>query len=456
MEKNEKNEKNEQMLQTGSFLQLVCNLCVPTIVIMLVMVLYNMADTYFIGKTGDPCKIAAVSLCGPVFSILSGLGTLLGSGGCTVVSLALGKKEYRTIKACTSLCCYASLAIGLVFTAVVLLNLTGIGNAIGANADTLEYTRTYLRILAVGGPVILFGNVFKNLIRADGSAKQSMISNGLGTIANIILDPILILGAGMGVAGAAVATVAGNLLSFFYLLWYVRKKQKTFSLRISDISLKKEIVMPVVTLGLPLACSTIMMSVSQVFMNHVLAGYGSVAVAASGVAGKVSMVVSMVAMGLCMGMQPAISYNFGAGTYKRMYRIIRNLGILAVVVGGLLTIGCLLGKSQLTAMFIEHEEVILLGERMVTASMLMGPLYGLYQLCTMFLQSTGKASYATLVALLDKGVLYLPILFGLNMLFGLNGVIYTAPLTDMLSLLVGAALCAAWKRKIPAPELCQR
>ena len=102
MEKNEKNEKNEQMLQTGSFLQLVCNLCVPTIVIMLVMVLYNMADTYFIGKTGDPCKIAAVSLCGPVFSILSGLGTLLGSGGCTVVSLALGKKEYRTIKACTS------------------------------------------------------------------------------------------------------------------------------------------------------------------------------------------------------------------------------------------------------------------------------------------------------------------------------------------------------------------
>lgn len=191
-------------------------------------------------------------------------------------------------------------------------------------------------------------------------------------------------------------------------------------------------------------------------MNHVLAGYGSVAVAASGVAGKVSMVVSMVAMGLCMGMQPAISYNFGAGTYKRMYRIIRNLGILAVVVGGLLTIGCLLGKSQLTAMFIEHEEVILLGERMVTASMLMGPLYGLYQLCTMFLQSTGKASYAMLVALLDKGVLYLPILFGLNMLFGLNGVIYTAPLTDMLSLLVGAALCAAWKRKIPAPELCQR
>lgn len=239
MEKNM--EKNEQMLKSGSFPQLAINLCVPTILIMLVMVVYNMADTYFIGKTGDPCKIAAVSLCAPVFSILSGLGTLLGSGGCTVVSLSLGKKEYAKIKACTSLCCYVSLTIGLLFSAAVLMNLAGISNAIGANEDTLEYTCTYLKILAFGGPVILFGNVFNNLIRADGSAKQAMISNGLGTIANIILDPILILGFHMGVAGAAAATVIGNVISFLYLLWYITKKQKAFSLNIRSVREKRGI-----------------------------------------------------------------------------------------------------------------------------------------------------------------------------------------------------------------------
>lgn len=330
----------------------------------------------------------------------------------------------------------------------MLLNLTCFSNAIGANADTLEYTRVYLRILAFGGPVILFGNVFNNLIRADGSAKQAMISNGLGTIVNIILDPVLILEFEMGVAGAAAATVVGNVFSFLYLLWYVTKKQTAFSLNIRDLSLKKEIALPVVTLGLPLACSTIMMSFSHMFMNHILAGYGSVTVAANGVAGKVSMVVSMVAMGLCMGMQPAISYNYGAGEYRRMYRIVRNLGIMTVIVGGVLTIGCLIGKNHLVAMFIEHEEVIVLGEKMVVASMIMGPFYGLYQLCTTFLQSTGKASYATVVALLDKGILYLPILFGLNGLYGLNGVIYTAPLTDMLSLIAGAVLCFVWHRKL--------
>ena len=143
-------EKNEQILKEGSFRKMVMNLCVPTIVIMLVMVLYNMADTYFIGKTGDPCKIAAVSLCGPIFSILSGLGTLLGSGGCTAVSLAFGKKEFDKIRAYSSMCCYGALTMGLIFTGAVLINAPAISDAIGANADTMSDTCTYLRILEIG------------------------------------------------------------------------------------------------------------------------------------------------------------------------------------------------------------------------------------------------------------------------------------------------------------------
>ena len=181
-------------------------------------------------------------------------------------------------------------------------------------------------------------------------------------------------------------------------------------------------------------------------MNQMLAVYGSVAVAANGVAGKVSMVVSMTAMGICMGMQPAISYNCGAGNYKRLYWIIKKLGIMTVVVGSILTAGCVVGKTYLVAAFIDHAQVIELGEKMVAVSMVIGPFYGLYQLCTTFLQSTGKASYATLVAVLNKGLIYLPLLLIFNNLWGLNGVIYTAPVTDMLSLLVGAGLCIRWNR----------
>ena len=168
--------KNQKMLEEASFSKLLLNLCLPTILIMLVMVIYNMADTFFIGQTGDPVKIAAISLCAPLFSVLSGLGTLFGSGGCTAVSLALGKKETARIKSYTSLCCCGSLFIGFLFLLIVLLAVKPISLALGADGDTLSLTCSYLRIIALGAPVILFNNVFANIIRADGAAKESMIS----------------------------------------------------------------------------------------------------------------------------------------------------------------------------------------------------------------------------------------------------------------------------------------
>ena len=206
-------EKNRKMLEEASFGKLLLNLCLPTILIMLVMVVYNMADTFFIGQTGDPVKIAAISLCAPLFSILSGLGTLLGSGGCTAVSLALGKQENSRIKAYTSLCCYGSLVIGFLFLTFVLIFLTPISLALGADSATLSHTCGYLRIIALGAPVILFNNVFANIIRADGAAKESMIANGLGTLSNIALDALFILVFSWDVAGAALATVLGNAIS---------------------------------------------------------------------------------------------------------------------------------------------------------------------------------------------------------------------------------------------------
>lgn len=137
-------KKNEELLEHASFGKLVLNLCVPSIVIMLVMVIYNMADTFFIGQTGDPNKIAAISLCAPLFTVLSGLGTLFGSGGCTAISIALGKRDLENIRHYTSFCCYAGLALGFLFSAIVLSCTPAICMALGADADTLGFTRNEL------------------------------------------------------------------------------------------------------------------------------------------------------------------------------------------------------------------------------------------------------------------------------------------------------------------------
>lgn len=438
--------RNQKILESGSYPKLLLNLCLPSIIIMLVMTVYNMADTFFIGQTGDPAKVAALSLCGPIFSILSGLGTLLGSGGCTAISLALGKKDESRIKACSSFCAAGSMIIGVVFLAVALLFQTPICKALGADADTMDYALSYLRIVAVGAPFILFNNVFSNIIRADGAAVESMICNGIGTIANIILDAVFILALSMDVEGAAIATVIGNVLSCIYILWYLAQKQRAFSLNPRDISLKKEIVVPVLTLGLPLACSTLLMSVSSMFSNRLMISYGSTALAAQGVASKAGMLISMLIMGVCMGLQPAISYNYGAGDKKRMLSIIKKTGIFTVCLGTVLSLICFFFRNQLILFFIDNEEVVRNGQIMIIAGLVTGPFYGLYQLCQTFLQSTGKASYATFTALLDKGLFYLPILYLMNHFFGMYGIAFTGAVTLIFSLTAGIFLSLKWYR----------
>ena len=216
--------RNQETLEKAPYTKLLLTLCVPTIIIMLVMVIYNMADIYFIGRTKNEDMIAAVSLCSPLFSILSGLGTLFGSGGCTSISLALGRGDTDRVKKISALCFYGSVVLGTLFLVVVLTLLSPASKMLGADEATLDFTKDYLRVIAIGAPVILFSNVFMNIIRADGAAKESMIANLLGTVTNIVLDPVFILAFHMGVTGAAAATVLGNAVSAAYIVWYCLKK----------------------------------------------------------------------------------------------------------------------------------------------------------------------------------------------------------------------------------------
>lgn len=432
--------KNESLLREGSFGRLLLNLSVPSIIIMLVMVLYNMADVFFIGKLNDPRMIAAVGLAAPVFSILSGFGTLFGSGGCTVISLALGKGDHERVRKVSAICFYGSIFFGVLFAAVVLTFLEPVCRFIGADGSTIQYTMDYLRIITMFAPVSIFANVFMNLIRADGAAKQSMAANITGTLLNIFLDPLFILVFHWGVAGAAAATVLGNCASAAFLAWYIRKNNALFSVRPVDARSGRNVLVPVISLGLPMAFSTILMSLSHMISNNLLMGYDAVALAAQGIAGKVGMLISMTAMGLCMGMQPAISYNYSAENRARMEEIIRKTGITVVSIALVLSAFCLIFREPLLAAFIDDAAVISIGRIALLASVLAGPFYGVYQLCTTYLQATGRAGHAALASLMSKGIIYIPVLFLLNAVFGMYGILFTSTVTDTLSLLAAVGL----------------
>ena len=428
-----KTMSNEEMLRSGSYRQLAVKLCVPAILIMLVMVLYHMADVFFIGQTGDPNKVAAITLASPLFSILSGFGVLLGNGGCTAISLALGRGEHDRVRKISSFCVWAAVAIGVVFMTVVLGLMEPVCRLLGANADTADFTAEYLRVIALGAPVLMLTNVVPALIRADGSTTDSMIGNMIGTVLNIALDPLLISTFGMGVRGAAIATVAANLASLLYFVYFLRTKGKVYSVSPRQFTLRKEIVLPVLSLGLPMSISTILGSVSGTVANNLMMQYGAVAVSGQSVASRIGQLISMTVMGICMGMQPAISFNYGAKNRARLIEILQKTTGLAVVAGTALSLLCLALRDQLLNAFLNDPEVLAIGRVCLLASIVVGPFFGFYQICTTYLQASGKSKPAIIVSLLEKGLVYIPMLFLMKLTFGMYGVVFAAAVTTVVS-----------------------
>ena len=318
---------NRDLFEKASVPKAVALMAIPTIVTMLVVVIYNMADTFFIGQTGDALQVAAVSLATPVFMVFMALGNLFGIGGSSAISRALGEKNEQRARQISAFCCYGSLGVGILMTLIFILFMDGILKMIGASPATIDYARQYLTFVAIGAPFVMFGTAYGNIVRGEGAAKESMIGNLIGTITNIILDPIMILWLGWGVSGAAVATVLGNVAAcIFYLYYLLHKKETVLSIKPSDFQWKNRIASGVFSIGIPASLNNILMSCANILLNKVLISYGDTPVAAMGIAMKANMIVILLQIGLCAGIQPLIGYNYGARNVKRLKKYSFSLG----------------------------------------------------------------------------------------------------------------------------------
>lgn len=436
--------KNEKMMREAPAWKLLITMGLPVIVVMIVNVLYNMADVFFMGQTGETMQVAAVSLAGPAFNVFSGLSTLFGSGACTAIAIALGQGDREKAKYYSSFCTWASVFTGIVVAALMFLFMDSLLGFMGADAETAGFARTYLSIVALGSPFMMFG-ALGNALRADGSSSKVMMISLTGTGINIVLDPLFILVFGWGIAGAALATVLGNVVTAVLVVLHVRKSD-CFSFSPKYFTLKKDVSLRVMGLGLPMAAGTVLMCFSSMFSNQLLVKYGNTAVAANGVAGKAGMLVGMIAMGVCMGMQPVISYTFGTGDGKRMRKIILATGLATTLICTVLGGGFLLGREAFVRAFLDDPAVLETGKFMML-TLLAAPVGGIYQLCSAYLQGTGKVSYATVTSLLSKGIVYVPVLFAAEALAGLPGLVFAGAITDVISTAIGVALCIKWSKK---------
>ena len=438
------NAENELMARL-KVSKAVATMAIPSVISSLVTVVYNMADTFFVGQTGDPLQVAAVSLTNPIFILFMAFANMFGMGGSAVASMALGEQNQKRMKQVSAFITYASLAVGILFALVLVGFMQPILSIFGANEETYALARGYVFHISYGAPFIIWSAAASFVVRSEGASKEAMIGSMIGTIANIVLDPVLISGFHLGAAGAAVATTLGNILASLYYLWYFVKKSNNFSIGIRNFTCRYGIFSGICSCGLPTAIFSTLMSVSTIVLNQILVAYGNAPVAAIGIVFKANMFITFLQMGLANGVQPLLGYNFGSGDKKRFQDIAAYTKKCCIVIGILATLLFFVFRRQIIGLFIQDEEVIMYGVRMLIAYMLSGPVIGILFMNMSCMQSVGKAFWATILSVLRQGVLLIPLLFLLNALGGLTGVIYGQALTDYIAVILSVLM---WRKCI--------
>ncbi|MBE5063025.1 MATE family efflux transporter [Lachnospiraceae bacterium DSM 108991] len=441
-------ELEKDWMGTMKVSKAVAKMAIPSVISSLVTVVYNMADTFFVGQTGDALQVAAVSLTNPIFILFMAFANMFGMGGSAAASMALGQKNEKRVRQVSALVTYASLIVGVLF-AVILLVFTGpILSLFGADAQTYEYARRYTVYVAVGAPFIIWSAAASFVVRAEGASREAMIGSMIGTIANIVLDPIFISGFGMGAAGAAIATTIGNLMASAYYLWYFLRRSKVMSLRPKDFTCREGILKGVCSTGLPTAIFSALMSVSTIVLNQILVAYGNDPVAAIGIVFKANMFITFLQMGLANGIQPLLGYSYGAGSMKRFQEVERFTKKCCVIVGVAATVLFFVAREPIIRLFISDNDVVRYGVEMLVAYMVSGPFIGILFVNMNCMQSVEHALPATILSVMRQGVLLIPLLYLLEAVAGLDGVIYGQAITDYIAVILSAVIWSKIKRKL--------
>ncbi len=440
--------KSREMIFQETPWRAIAELSIPALISIVVMMLYNMADMFFVARSGDLKQVAAVSLAMPVFTLMMAISTMIGNGGSTRIAQALGKGDHETVRKLSAICCWAGIGFGLVFCALCFVFQGPILTFLGTNADTYVNTRAYVLILAVGAPVILINHGLAGMLRGEGLVRVALAAHMISTISNIILDPIMILGMKMGVAGAAIATVLGNVISVVYIMFYRARHADrcVIELRPGYARNVRELG-AILALGLPNAISSILSGLAGTFSNRLVVGYGTEAVAAMGAAGKAVMLVSMVQIGVTMGVQPLLAYCYGGKDWARLRGIVGRMVLLCVGLSVVLTAGIWLARGAVIGLFIKDSAAAALGIRQSGYMLIMGPVIGLYYLASNLLQATGNAMAATVSSALRQGVLLIPLLYLMEGLFELPGLAIAHAMADGFAVVITVALAVwSWRK----------
>ena len=430
--KNSKTELFERMPIGRALL----TMAIPTIISQLITMIYNLADTFFIGMSNDPYKVAAASLVSILFFMLNSLSNLFGVGGGSLLSRLLGEKRDEEAKRVGAFSIYGSLAIAAAYSSVSFFFTEPLARLLGASDNTVGYASSYLFwVVVVGGVPSTISLTMSHLIRSAGYSKESGIGLALGGISNIILDPLfmfVILPKGNEVTGAAMATCLSNVITLIYFIFvYVRLKDKApLSFSPKKIRISKKLIGAIFSIGLPSAITALLANISSIIKNNLTASYGDIELAAYGIVMKADMLPLNIGMGLCQGMMPLVAYNYAAKNYPRMRAFTRAAQISGMAVAGVFIVISEIFAPRIVWLFIKDEATISYGKDFLRIACLATPFMISNFQKIYCLQSMGKGKESLILGIFRQGLFAIPLLFILNHLLGLYGVVAAQIFSD--------------------------
>jgi putative MATE family efflux protein len=433
----------------------IMNLAIPSVLSMLVNILYNLTDTFFIGKLNDPYQVAAVSVSMPLFLLQMAMAGVFGIGGGSYLSRLLGKKDMEGAKETLATSVITAAALSVVLGILGIIFIPYFMRMVGASGLTLIHAEKYMLYILIGSPVVLLKFTLVQLLRAEGAAKEAMIGLFIGTGMNILLDPLFIFGFGMGVTGAAVATVLGNGCGMlYYLIFYLRKKSLvtlSFAHFKPHWSCYKEILM----IGVPASLSQVMLSIGNTISFRLASVYSDIHVAALGVASRVFTIPIFIFIGISIGIQALVGYTYGAGNYPRMKETVRTSVLISLIISAALTLLFALFPEDLIKIFIKDPALVEIGTLILEAYVFAIPIAAVGMIMMTSLQAMGKALPALIVSLSRQGIMYIPAILILNKLFEFEGLVFAMPLADLLTTIMSTSMVfiiVKGLRHSPPPE----
>ena len=445
--------KNRELFENVPVAHAVSKMAVPAIIGQLIILIYNMADTFFIGRTNNPFMVASASLILPVFNITISIACVAGVGGGALISRLLGEHQEDEAKKVCSFSIYFSATLAILFAADVLLFMRPLLGVLGADEDTFAFARMYaLCVIVIGGLPTIMTNVLSNLVRSIGESGKAGFGVTLGGVINIALDPLfmfVLLPKGQEIVGAGIATCLSNCISCLYFIIVIKRlgnKSVLGLLSVREMPQKSSIG-KIFAVGVPSAVATLLFDVDYIVLDKLMSGYDNIALAAVGIVLKAERLPLNVGIGICQGMVPIVAYNYAAKDYKRMKSVSR-FSLLCGIGFALLSITLYeIFAPYIMRFFIDDTQTVLLGTRFLRIRCLATILMFASFYHVHLFNSYGKGKYALLLGVARWAVFNIPMLFIMNRVVGMYGLVWSQLLADILTVALSIAVHQRFVRK---------